>query len=78
MCPILIVVVRRPRQRRKIYISVLEDMDGMINVVVPLCVYKRFQQILKTARLLVVAGAVQHETGAINVLASHFASLDRV
>ena len=74
----LLVVHQAPPTAKNFHFLTLEDEAGMINIVVRPRVYRRFRRIIRTAHLLVVAGTMQHEASVINVLASHFAQLDRV
>lgn len=72
----LLVVHQAPPTAKNFHFITLEDEEGMINVIVRPQVYKRCKRIIRTARLLVVAGTVQHEAGVINLLASRFSQLN--
>lgn len=71
----LLVVHQAPPTAKNFHFLTLETEDEMINIIVRPQVYKRFEHIIRAARLLVVAGTVQHEAGVINVLASRFVQL---
>ena len=47
----------------------------MINVIVRPQVYGRYQKIIRSSRLLLVAGTVQQEGGVTNLLAQNIAAL---
>ncbi|MEJ2752734.1 MAG: hypothetical protein P8169_08695, partial [Chloroflexota bacterium] len=53
----------------------LEDENGMINVIVRPDVYGRYQNIIRGAHLLLVAGMAQREGVVINLLADSIAPL---
>ncbi len=71
----LLVVHQSPPTARGYHFLSLEDTDGILNVVVRPRIYEHCRQIVRTARLLVVGGVVQHEMGVINILANHISQL---
>ena len=71
----LLVVHQSPPTAKGFNFLTLEDEDGMINVIVRPKVYGRFQNIIRGAHLLLVAGMVQREGEVINLLADTVAPL---
>jgi error-prone DNA polymerase len=71
----LLVVHQAPPTAKGFHFLTLEDEDGMINVIVRPKVYGRFRNIVRSARLLMVAGIVQQEGGVTNLLAQSIAPL---
>jgi error-prone DNA polymerase len=71
----LLVVHQSPPTAKGFHFLTLEDEDGMMNVIVRPQVYGRYQNIIRSARLLLVAGVAQREEGVINVLADALAAL---
>jgi error-prone DNA polymerase len=71
----LLVVHQAPPTAKGFRFLTLEDEDGMINVIVRPKVYGRYQKIVRTSRLLLVAGIVQQEGGVTNLLAQTIAPL---
>ncbi len=71
----LLVVHQSPPTAKGFHFLTLEDEDGMTNVVVRPDVYEQYQHIIHAHRLLLVAGEVQQEGGATNLLAKWIAPL---
>jgi error-prone DNA polymerase len=71
----LLVVHQSPPTAKGFHFLTLEDEDGMMNVIVRPQIYGRYQNIIRSARLLLVAGVAQREEGVINVLADAVAAL---
>jgi error-prone DNA polymerase len=65
----LLVVHQAPPTAKGHHFLTLEDGDGLINVIVRPQVYSRYEQIVRAAPLLVVAGEVQRRDGVVNMLA---------
>jgi error-prone DNA polymerase len=72
----LLVVHQAPPTAKGFHFLTLEDEDGMINVIVRPKVYGRFRNIVRSARLLLVAGVVQQEGEVTNLLAQSIAALN--
>ena len=71
----LLVVHQAPPTAKGFRFLTLEDEDGMINVIVRPQIFNRYQKIVRTSRLLQVAGIVQQEGGVTNLLAQNIAPL---
>ncbi len=71
----LLVVHQSPPTAKGFHFLTLEDEAGMINVIVRPKVYGRYQNIIRGAHLLLVAGMVQREGDVINLLADTIAPL---
>ncbi len=71
----LLVVHQSPPTAKGFHFLTLEDEDGMINVIIRPKVYGRYQNIIRGARLLLVAGMVQREGEVVNLLADSIAPL---
>ncbi len=71
----LLVVHQSPPTAKGFHFLTLEDEEGMINVIVRPQVYGRFQNIIRGAHLLLVAGMVQREEEVTNLLAESIAPL---
>lgn len=71
----LLVVHQSPPTAKGFHFLTLEDEDGMLNVIVRPRIVARHGRMLRSARLLLVAGEVQQQGGVTNVLAEHIAVL---
>ena len=73
----LLVVHQSPPTAKGFHFLTLEDEDGMINVIVQPKVYGRYRNIVRSARLLLVAGIVQQEGNVTNLLAQSITPLQQ-
>jgi error-prone DNA polymerase len=65
----LVVVRQRPPTAKGLVFFILEDDEGLMNVVVTPDVYERYYRVLRNCFLLIVEGAIQKQPGILNVLA---------
>jgi len=56
----------------------LEDETGLVNVICPPAVWKRYRRIAKTAPALRIKGVVEKQRGVINLVAGHMTPLAMV
>ena len=65
----MIVCRQRPPTAKGFMFLTLEDEHGLMNVIVRPGVYERDRRTINGEGLVVVAGAVQHQQGVLNLLA---------
>ena len=73
----MVVARQRPATAKGVCFVLLEDERGTINLVVPPPVFERFRGIVRTAPLLRAGGRLERRQGAINVVVSRMAVLER-
>ncbi len=73
----MVVARQRPATAKGVCFVLLEDERGTINLVVPPPVFERFRGIVRTAPLLRAGGRLERRQGAINVVVSRMAALER-
>ena len=71
----LVVVHQSPPTAKNFHFVTIEDEGGLLDVIIKPQVYASYRRLLHTARLLVVEGTVQRESGVINLLAAQIAPL---
>ena len=72
----LLVCLQRPPTAKGFAFLVLEDEDGLVNVVVTPQVYHQYSSIFKLSPFVYVRGTVQRRDGIIHVKARSFEPLD--
>lgn len=70
-----VVIRQQPPTAKGFVFLTLEDEEGLINVIVRPDIMERYREVIKTADLLLVDGAVQSEFDVVNVIAYRLASL---
>ena len=73
----MVVARQRPATAKGIVFMLLEDERGTINLIVTPPVFDRFRGIVRMAPLLRAKGRLERREGAINVLVSGLAALER-
>jgi error-prone DNA polymerase len=73
----LVVARQRPATAKGVVFMLLEDESGTVNLVLPPPVFERYRAEARTAPLLRARGRLEHRQGAINVVVSHLARLER-
>ncbi len=68
-------VVQRPGTAKGIAFVSLEDEHGLVNLVLYPAVYARHRDVLRRAGVVVADGRVQHDHGAVHVVATGLAGL---
>lgn len=72
----LVVVHQASPTAKGYHFVTLEDEFGLLDVVVRPPVVRQYTRVLRAARLLMVAGVVQRQVGAVNILAQGFRRFD--
>ena len=72
----LVVCRQRPHTAKGFVFLTIEDRQGLINVIVPPAVYKRYRTVLREQPLVAIAGRLQRSEGITNVLAERAVALD--
>jgi error-prone DNA polymerase len=73
----LVVARQRPATARGVVFMLLEDERGTINLVVPPPVFEHHRAEVRTAPLVRASGRLERRQGAINVVVSRLARLER-
>jgi error-prone DNA polymerase len=73
----LVVARQRPATAKGVVFMLLEDERGTVNLVVPPPVFEQHRGIVRTAPLVRAAGRLERRQGAINVVVSRLAALER-
>jgi error-prone DNA polymerase len=73
----LVVARQRPATAKGVVFMLLEDESGTINLVVPPPVFGRHRAEVRAAPLVRASGRLERRQGAINVVVSHLARLER-
>ena len=73
----LVVARQRPATAKGVVFMLLEDESGTMNLVIPPPVFERFRAEVRTAPLLRAGGRLERRQGAINVVVSRLARLER-
>ncbi len=73
----LIVCRQRPGTAKGVQFLLLEDEVGLVNVVVQPWLYEQRKMTVRGEPFLVITGELQHQGGAINVVASDIIPLDQ-
>ena len=71
----VVLVRQRPRTAKGIVFLTLEDMEGVVNVVVWGRVFERFRRAVQAARLMRVEGRVESSDSVIHVIADRIVDL---
>jgi error-prone DNA polymerase len=73
----LVVARQRPATAKGVVFMLLEDETGTINLILPPPVFQRYRGVARTAPLVRARGKLERRDGAINVVASSLAALER-
>ncbi|HEX3303182.1 MAG TPA: hypothetical protein VHR64_09890, partial [Thermomicrobiales bacterium] len=73
----LIVCRQRPGTAKGVQFLLLEDEVGLVNVVVQPWLYEKRRLTVRGEPFLVITGEIQHQGGAINVVARDVVPLDQ-
>jgi len=73
----LVVARQRPATARGVVFMLLEDESGTINLVLPPPVFERFRGVVRASPLVRAKGRLERRQGAINVVVSSIAALQR-
>jgi error-prone DNA polymerase len=73
----LVVARQRPATAKGVVFMLLEDESGTVNLVIPPPVFERHRAEVRTAPLVRAAGRLERRQGAINVVISRLARLER-
>jgi len=73
----LVVARQRPATAKGVVFMLLEDESGTVNLVVPPPVFERHRAEVRTAPLVRASGRLERRQGAINVVVSHLARIER-
>jgi error-prone DNA polymerase len=73
----MVVARQRPETAKGIVFMLLEDERGTVNLIVPPPVYDRHRPLIRAAPLLRAKGRLERREGAINVVVTHVAALER-
>jgi error-prone DNA polymerase len=73
----LVVARQRPATAKGVVFMLLEDESGTVNLVIPPPVFERFRAEVRTAPLVRAGGRLERRQGAINVVVSRLARLER-
>jgi error-prone DNA polymerase len=73
----LVVARQRPATAKGVVFMLLEDESGTINLVIPPPVFERHRAEVRTAPLVRADGRLERRQGAINVVVSRLARLER-
>ena len=71
----VVLVRQRPRTAKGVVFLTLEDMEGVVNVVVWRRTFERFRREVQTARLMRVEGRVESSESVVHVVAERVADL---
>jgi error-prone DNA polymerase len=71
----LVVARQRPGTAKGVVFVLLEDEQGVVNVILPPPVFKEHRTTVRSEPLLTVRGRVERRTGALNVLARSISAL---
>ena len=71
----VVLVRQRPRTAKGVVFLTLEDMEGVVNVVVWSRVFERFRREVQTARLMRVEGRVESSESVVHVVADRVVDL---
>ena len=71
----VVLVRQRPRTAKGVVFLTLEDMEGVVNVVVWSRVFQRFQREVQGARLMRVEGRVESSESVVHVIAERIVDL---
>ena len=71
----VVLVRQRPRTAKGVVFLTLEDMEGVVNVVVWSRVFDRFRHAVQTARLMRVEGRVESSESVVHVVAVRIVDL---
>ena len=71
----VVLVRQRPRTAKGVVFLTLEDMEGVVNVVVWSRVFQRFQREVQGARLMRVEGRVESSESVVHVIAERVVDL---
>ncbi len=66
----LAITRQRPGTAKGFVFLTLEDETGLVNVIVRPDVYEKYRRVIRTSSTLVIAGRLQKEQGAIDLLAA--------
>ncbi|MBI5310073.1 MAG: DNA polymerase III subunit alpha [Actinobacteria bacterium] len=66
----LVVARQRPGTAKGVVFVLLEDEEGVVNIVMPPPVYERHRVTVRSEPLLTMTGRVERKTGALNVVAT--------
>ncbi|HVA27461.1 MAG TPA: DNA polymerase III subunit alpha [Candidatus Baltobacteraceae bacterium] len=66
----LVITRQRPGTAKGFVFLTLEDETGLVNVIVRPDVYEKYRRVIRTSSTLVIAGRLQKEQGAIDLLAA--------
>lgn len=72
----LVVVRQRPETARGVTFLLLEDEQGLLNVIVPPPLYEAERHVVRGEPFVVVEGILQRKLNTINLLAEHIWPLD--
>jgi error-prone DNA polymerase len=72
----LIVCRQRPGTAKGVQFLLLEDEVGLVNVVVHPALYEQRKMTVRGEPFLVITGQLQHQGGAINIVASDIVPLE--
>jgi error-prone DNA polymerase len=73
----MVVARQRPETAKGIVFMLLEDERGTVNLIVPPPVYDRHRVLVRSAPLLRAKGKLERREGAINVVVTDVAALER-
>jgi error-prone DNA polymerase len=73
----MVVARQRPETAKGIVFMLLEDERGTVNLIVPPPVYDRHRTLVRAAPLIRAKGKLERREGAINVVVTHVAALER-
>jgi error-prone DNA polymerase len=68
----LVITRQRPGTAKGFVFLTLEDETGLVNVIVRPDVYEKYRRTIRQARVLVIEGTLQKESGCLDVLARRF------
>jgi error-prone DNA polymerase len=72
----LVITRQRPGTAKGFVFLTLEDETGLVNVIVRPDVYEKYRRVIRTSNTLVIAGRLQKEQGAIDLLAQEIWAFD--
>ena len=73
----MVVARQRPATAKGVVFMLLEDESGTINLVIPPPVFERHRAEVRATPLVRASGRLERRQGAINVVVSHLARLER-
>ena len=71
----MVLVRQRPGTAAGVTFITLEDETGVANIVVWEKLYEQFRTIILTARMMLISGQIQSESGVVHLVARHVADL---